>query len=84
MKVVVDAFGGDNAPLEIVEGVLLALNKHKDLEIILCGKEDKIKEILGNRTDRIEIVDADEVITNEDHPTEAIRHKKKIIFSKGI
>lgn len=83
MKVVVDAFGGDNAPLEIVEGVLLALNKHKDLEIILCGKEDKIKEILGNRTDRIEIVDADEVITNEDHPTEAIRHKKKSSLVKA-
>lgn len=83
MKVVVDAFGGDNAPLEIVEGVLLALNKHKDLEIILCGKEDKIKEILGNRTDRIEIVDADEVITNEDHPTEAIRHKKNSSLVKA-
>ena len=83
MKVVVDAFGGDNAPLEIVEGVLLALNKHKDLEIILCGKEDKIKEILGNRTDRIEIVDADEVITNDDHPTEAIRHKKKSSLVKA-
>ena len=75
MKVVVDAFGGDNAPLEIVEGALLALKKHKDLELILCGKEDKIKEILKGRTERIEIVNADDVITNEDVPTEAIRHK---------
>lgn len=76
MKVVIDAFGGDNAPLEIVEGAILALNKHKDLEIILCGKENEIKKILGKRTDRIEIVNADDVITNEDQPTEAIRHKK--------
>lgn len=75
MKVVVDAFGGDNAPLEIVEGALLALKKHKDLELILCGKEDKIKEILKGRTERIELVNADDVITNEDIPTEAIRHK---------
>lgn len=75
MKVVVDAFGGDNAPLEIVEGALLALKKHKDLELILCGKEDRIKEILKGRTERIEIVNADDVITNEDVPTEAIRHK---------
>ena len=43
MKVVIDAFGGDNAPLEIIEGAILALNKHKDLEIILCGKENEIK-----------------------------------------
>lgn len=76
MKVVVDAFGGDNAPLEIVEGAVMALSKYKDLEIILCGKENEIKKILGNRTERIEIVNAEDVITNDDQPTEAIRHKK--------
>ena len=32
MKVVVDAFGGDNAPLEVVEGAVLAVKKRKDLE----------------------------------------------------
>ena len=37
MKVVVDAFGGDNAPVEIVEGALMALEKNKELEVILCG-----------------------------------------------
>lgn len=76
MKIVVDAFGGDNAPLEIVEGVKLAIAKHKDLEVILCGKEKEILEILGNKTERIEIVSANEVITNEEHPTLAIRQKK--------
>lgn len=75
-KIVVDAFGGDHAPMEIVEGALLAIQKHKDIEIILCGKEDKIKEILNGRNERIEIVDASQVITNDDHPTDAIRHKK--------
>lgn len=75
-KIVVDVFGGDHAPLEIVEGALLAIQKHKDIEIILCGKEDKIKEILNGRNERIEIVDASQVITNDDHPTDAIRHKK--------
>ena len=75
-KIVVDAFGGDHAPLEIVEGALLAIQKHKDIEIILFGKEDKIKEILNGRNERIEIVDASQVITNDDHPTDAIRHKK--------
>lgn len=76
MKVVVDAFGGDNAPLEVVEGAILALKKHNDLEVILCGKEDKIKEILNGRDERVEIVNASEVITNDDVPTDAIRHKK--------
>lgn len=76
MKVVVDAFGGDNAPLEIVEGALLALQKHKDLQVVLCGKQDKIKEILNGRDDRIEIVDAQDIVLNTDHPTEAIRKKQ--------
>ena len=31
MRIVVDAFGGDNAPVEIVEGALLAVEKNKDL-----------------------------------------------------
>ena len=75
MKIVVDAFGGDNAPLEIVEGALMAVEKHKDLELILTGKEDEIKKLLNGRGERIEIVDAQSVITNNDKPTEAIRHK---------
>ena len=76
MKIVVDAFGGDNAPLEVVEGAVLAVQKHKDLELILCGDEKKIKEILNGRDERIEISHAPDVITNDESPTEAIRHKK--------
>ena len=76
MKVVVDAFGGDNAPLEIVEGALMALKRNKDLEVILCGKENEIRKILNGREERIEIINANEVVSNEDAPTEAIRHKK--------
>ena len=76
MKVVVDAFGGDNAPLEVVEGVVMAVKQNKDLTVVLTGDETKIREILKDRTERIEIVDAKDVITNDDVPTLAIRQKK--------
>ena len=76
MKVVVDAFGGDNAPKEIVEGAVLAVKKNKDLTVILTGDEQKIKEVLAGRTERVEIVHASDVITNDDIPTTAIRQKK--------
>ncbi len=76
MKVVVDAFGGDNAPLEVVEGAVMAVKQNKDLTVVLTGEETKIKEILKDRTERIEIVDAKDVITNDDVPTLAIRQKK--------
>lgn len=76
MKIVVDAFGGDNAPQEIVEGVVLALKQNKDLTVVLTGDENKIKEVLTGRNERIEIVNASEVISNDDSPTLAIRQKK--------
>lgn len=76
MKVVVDAFGGDNAPYEIVEGAVLAIQKNKDLTVVLAGDEDKIKKILNGRMHNIQILDAKEVITNDDSPTLAIRQKK--------
>lgn len=84
MKIVVDAFGGDNAPLEIVEGVKLALNKIKELEIILCGKEDVLKNLITGYENRIEIINADDVIKNEDHPTLAIRQKKNSSLVKAF
>lgn len=76
MKVVVDAFGGDNAPIEVVEGAVMAVKQNKDLTVVLTGDETKIREILKDRTERIEIVDAKDVITNDDVPTLAIRQKK--------
>ncbi len=82
-KIVVDAYGGDNAPIEIIEGALLARDKHKDLEIILCGKEEEMKQIIGSRMERITLVDAQEVITNDDMPTIAIRNKKNSSLVKA-
>lgn len=75
-KIVVDAFGGDNAPIEIVEGAVMAVQRNKDLTVILTGDKQKIENILNGRTQNIEIVDAPDVISNHDVPTEAIRHKK--------
>ena len=84
MKVVVDAFGGDNAPLEVVEGAVLAVKRNKNLTVVLTGDENKIKEILNGRTERIEIVHAPDVITNDDVPTLAIRQKKESSLVKAF
>ena len=74
MKIVVDAFGGDNAPKEIIEGVLLGIQRHPEVDFILTGDREKIEaELVGRNLDKIEIVHAPKVITNDDVPTEAIR-----------
>ncbi len=84
MKVVVDAFGGDYAPAEIVEGAVLAAKENKDLTIVLAGDESKIKNILNGRTQQIEILNASEVITNDDTPTVAIRQKKDSSLARAF
>ena len=47
MRVVVDAYGGDNAPLEIVKGAALASNEY-GAEITLTGKKQEIEKYESN------------------------------------
>ena len=42
MKIIVDAFGGDHAPLEILKGAMQAVDAY-DVDIILTGKEAEIR-----------------------------------------
>lgn len=77
--VVLDAYGGDNAPIETVRGAILALKEEKTLKIILTGKEEEIRKELEKYNydkNRVEIVNANDIITCNDKPTEAIRTKK--------
>ena len=43
MKIIIDAMGGDNAPLEIVKGALQA-QKRFGTDIVLTGDESAIRE----------------------------------------
>ena len=47
MRIAVDALGGDNAPREIVEGAVSAAGKLPLDEILLVGKLDAIRPVLG-------------------------------------
>lgn len=48
MKVLVDAFGGDNAPLEIIKGSLMALESKQNLIVELFGDENIINKVLDD------------------------------------
>ncbi|MEE1061611.1 MAG: phosphate acyltransferase PlsX [Ruminococcus sp.] len=79
MKIIVDAFGGDNAPLEIIKGCVDAVNEFDDLSIILTGDEAIIKRVMSENNlsdNRIEIYHCTEVITMED-PADAVLKTKK-------
>ena len=43
MKIIIDAMGGDNAPLEIVRGVLNAAKARPGLELVLVGREGEVR-----------------------------------------
>ena len=78
-KIIVDAMGGDNAPEQIVLGALDALAQAQDIKVVLVGKEDAITPIVkssGLDASRLEIIDAADVITNDDSPTKSINSKK--------
>ncbi|GIN37567.1 phosphate acyltransferase PlsX [Heyndrickxia oleronia] len=76
MKIAIDAMGGDNAPKEIVLGVNKAIKEFPDIEIILFGKKDEIKQYLEENS-RVEVVHTDEVIEGTDEPVRAVRRKKQ-------
>ena len=78
MKIVLDVYGGDNSPAEVLKGALQALEQNQDFTLVLVGKEDVINTFIDeNNVDktRVEVVDAPDVITNDDTPTEAVRTK---------
>ncbi len=76
MRVVVDAFGGDNAPLEIIKGASLASNEYS-AEITLTGDEKTIKQIIAENDlkfyGELKIVDTDDVISMHDEPTSLVK-----------
>ncbi len=79
VRVAVDAMGGDNAPKEVIKGAVEAVNAKEEIQLILVGVEDKIKQELANYTypkERIRVVHATEIITTEESPVMAIRKKK--------
>lgn len=76
MRVVIDAFGGDNAPLEIVKGAAMASNEY-GCEITLTGNKIDIEKIIidNNLTffGELVIVNTDDVITMHDEPTTLLK-----------
>lgn len=84
MKIIVDAMGGDNAPLEILKGTELAI-KEFNIDVILTGNEDVIKKCAkenGISLERCEIVNTNSVITMEDDARYVL--KKKADSSMGV
>ncbi|MEG2732637.1 MAG: phosphate acyltransferase PlsX [Clostridium sp.] len=87
IRVAVDAMGGDHAPDEIIAGAVMAVNKRKDITVLLIGREDAVSSELKKHrynTEQIEVVNATEVIETEEAPVNAIRKKKDSSIVVGM
>ena len=80
MRVVIDAFGGDNAPLEIVKGASLASVEY-GCEITLCGNESEINRVISENDlkffGELKIVHTEDVISMHDDPTSLLKTHKE-------
>ena len=59
MRIIVDAFGGDNAPLEVIKGAAMAVAEYGHT-VVLVGREEEIRrvarkafEIAGKRRKKV-------------------------------
>ena len=86
MIIVVDGMGGDFAPGEAVCGAVSAI-KEPNIDIIITGKEYLINNELKKYQydkNRINVLDAKEVITTNEHPVMAVRRKKDSSLVKAL
>lgn len=86
MKIIVDAFGGDNAPSEIIKGSMLAVDEY-GVGILLVGDEEKINQCVANEginLKKTEIVDAKGVITMHDDAKSVLKEKADSSMSVGF
>ena len=88
MKIIIDAMGGDNAPLEIVKGALLGM-EHWGVEVLLTGDTEAILRALrdcGHDTipHGMEIVHTTETVDMCDDPSKVFRHKKDTSMGVGL
>ncbi len=83
-RIAVDAMGGDHAPEEIVEGVLLAASEN-DVEIVLVGDEPRVRALLhGEAAKAIAVQHAPETVPMEQHASHALRSAERTSLGIAI
>ena len=88
MKIIIDAMGGDNAPLEIVKGALQGKERF-DVDVVLTGDTTAILKALEEcgvkeLPQGVEIAHADEVVEMCDDPATVFRRKKNSSMALGL
>ncbi|MDE2404514.1 MAG: phosphate acyltransferase PlsX [Sphingomonadales bacterium] len=86
-RIAVDAMGGDEGVRTMVSGAALARRRHEDCRFLLVGDEPRIKRALDrhpNLRAASEILHAEDAITGEEKPSQALRRAKSTSMGKAI
>lgn len=86
MNIIVDAFGGDNAPYAVIKGAVKAADDF-NITITLTGDEKKIRDTASQfkmNLDKINIIHTESVIDIHEEPTEVIKGKKDCSMAVGL
>ena len=86
MRIIVDAYGGDNAPDAVLQGCRMAADRWK-CEIILTGDEQKLRQRaaeLSVSLEGISIADAPDVIPVEAEPTAILKQYQQSSMARGL
>jgi glycerol-3-phosphate acyltransferase PlsX len=86
MKIIVDAMGGDYAPEVVIEGAIAAVKEY-NVEVILVGDEDRIKELLHKfkyGQSNISVYPAQEVIEMSESAAASVRKKRNSSIVVGL
>lgn len=76
MRIAVDAMGGDHAPDEIVRGALLYRAEGGVADIVLVGRAEAVRIVLGSASrPGITVVDARDVVEMHEHPSSELRRR---------
>lgn len=86
MRVILDAHGGDNAPLEAIKGATLAVKEY-GCTVVLAGNEPELRTLAEKEQlslDGIEFLQADDVISMEDEPGSILKAHKDCSMAVGL
>ena len=86
MRIIVDAYGGDNAPDAVLQGCRMAADRWK-CEIILTGDEQKLRQRAAGLSVSLEgigIADAPDVIPVEAEPTAILKQYQQSSMARGL
>ncbi|MCD6211636.1 MAG: phosphate acyltransferase PlsX [Sulfurovum sp.] len=80
IRIAIDAMGGDFGPEPIIEGVVQALEEKKFIPILVGDKTEILSLLPQYYIDKVEILDASDVIAMSDQATNALKRKESSIY----